>query len=59
MDTKVSPELQAQLDRIEMKLDEMLLFRDTLMQMAAPFMNGNKGRVWMAMLAKSKGGSLG
>ena len=47
---------QAQLDRIETKLDEVLAFRDLIMETAAPFLTGGKSKVWLALLAKSRGG---
>lgn len=47
--------LQARLDRIETKLDEVLAFRDLILETAGPFLSGGKGKVWMALLAKSKG----
>lgn len=47
---------RAQMDRIELKLDEVLAFRDAVMTAAAPFMTG-KNKMWLALLAKSKGGS--
>ena len=46
---------QAQLDRIETKLDEVLVFRDLLLETAGPFLKGGKSSVWLAMLAKSRG----
>ena len=49
-------ELGAQLDRIEIKLDEMLAFRDLILETAGPFLTGGKSKVWLALLAKSKGG---
>jgi hypothetical protein len=47
---------EEQLTRIETKLDEMLLFRDLLLETASPFLTGGKSKVWLALLAKSKGG---
>lgn len=47
---------QAQLDRIETKLDEVLAFRDLILETAGPFLTGGKSKVWLALLAKSKGG---
>ena len=44
-----------QLDRIEAKLDAMLAFRDLLLETAGPFLTGGKSKVWLALLAKSKG----
>lgn len=46
---------QAQLDRIETKLDEVLAFRDLILETAGPFLSGGKSKVWLALLAKSKG----
>jgi len=46
---------QAQLDRIETKLDEVLSFRDLILETAGPFLTGGKSKVWLALLAKSKG----
>lgn len=46
---------QAQLDRIETKLDEVLAFRDLILETASPFLSGGKSKVWLALLAKSKG----
>lgn len=46
---------QAQLDRIETKLDEMLAFRDLILETVGPFLTGGKSKVWLALLAKTKG----
>lgn len=47
---------EAQLDRIEFKLDELLQFRDLLLEAAGPFLTGGKSKVWLALLAKTKNG---
>lgn len=41
---------------IETKLDEVLQFRDLLLETAGPFLTGGRSKVWLALLAKSKGG---
>lgn len=46
---------QAKLDRIEAKLDEVLTFRDLIMETAGPFLTGGKSKIWMALLAKRQG----
>lgn len=46
--------LQAQLDRVEIKLDEMLEFRDLILETAAPLLGG-RSKKWLLLLAKSKG----
>lgn len=46
---------QAQLDRIEAKLDEVLAFHAVVAEAAAPFLSG-KGHKWLALVAKAKGG---
>lgn len=46
---------QSQLDRIETKLDEVLAFRDLILETAGPFLAGGKSKIWLALLAKSKG----
>ncbi len=43
-----------QLDRIEAKLDEVLAFRDLIMETVGPFLTGSKSKVWMALLAKKQ-----
>lgn len=53
---QVRAEIQAQMERIETKLDEMLAFRDLILETAGPFLTGGKSKVWLALLAKSKGG---
>lgn len=52
---RVAPD-QAQLDRIETKLDEMLAFRDLILETVGPFLTGGRSKVWLALLAKTKGG---
>lgn len=46
---------RVQLDRIEAKLDQVIEFNDTIMAAVAPYLTG-KGKVWLAMLAKARGG---
>ena len=48
-------EVDARLAAIEEKLDAVLRFCDVVAAAAAPLMGG-KGKVWMALLAKSRGG---
>lgn len=50
----VDDELLNQLDRIETKLDEVLAFRDLILEVAAPLLSG-KGGKWLALFAKTKG----
>lgn len=47
-------EQQAQLDRIELALQELLEFRDLVVTAAAPLLAG-KGKAWLALLAKTRG----
>ena len=49
-------ELRTQLDRIECQNTEILAFRDLVLETAGPFLAGGKSKVWLALLAKSKGG---
>lgn len=44
-----------QLDRIELQNAEVLAFRDLILETAGPFLSGGKSKVWLALLAKSKG----
>jgi hypothetical protein len=46
---------QEQLDRLELKLDELLAFRDLVTVTVAPWMSG-KGSGWLALLAKTRKG---
>lgn len=48
--------VMAQLDRIELQNAEILAFRDFILETAGPFLTGGKSKVWLALLAKSKGG---
>jgi len=48
--------IMAQLDRIELQNAEILAFRDLILETAGPFLTGGKSKVWLALLAKSKGG---
>ena len=50
------PDLIGRLDRIELKLDEVLAFRDVVLATAAPLLAG-KGKTWLALLAKTRGGN--
>lgn len=45
---------QNQMDRLELKLDELLAFRDVVLTTAAPLLSG-KTKTWLALLAKTKG----
>ena len=47
--------MNVRLDRIELQNAEILTFRDLIMETAAPFLTGGKSKVWLALLAKSKG----
>lgn len=51
----VQEDVSVRLDRIEAKLDQVLAFCALATNAAGPFLGG-KGRSWMALLAKSKGG---
>lgn len=46
---------RVQLDRIEQQNTEILAFRDLILETAGPFLTGGKSKVWLALLAKSKG----
>lgn len=59
MEPETKTDVQTQLDRIELKLDEVLAFRDLILETAGPFLKGGKSSVWLAMLAKTKGGARG
>lgn len=48
-------QLHVQLDRIELQNAEVLAFRDLILETAGPFLSGGKSKVWLALLAKSKG----
>lgn len=48
--------MRIQLDRIELQNTEVLAFRDLILETAGPFLTGGKSKVWLALLAKSKGG---
>lgn len=56
MDSSDVFDVVAALRSIESKLDEVLVFRDLLLETAGPFLTGGKSKVWLALLAKSKGG---
>lgn len=56
MDSSDVFDVVAALRSIETKLDEVLQFRDLLLETAGPFLTGGKSKVWLALLAKSKGG---
>ena len=47
--------MRVQLDRIETQNAEILAFRDLILETAGPFMTGGKSKVWLALLAKTKG----
>ena len=48
-------EVRAQLDRIELQNVQILQFCQTVLETAGPFLTGGKSKVWLALLAKSKG----
>ena len=47
--------MRVQLERIELQNAEVLAFRDLILETAGPFLTGGKSKVWLALLAKSKG----
>lgn len=47
--------VRQQLDRIELQNAEILAFRDLVLETAGPFLTGGRSKVWLAMLAKTRG----
>lgn len=48
-------QIAVQLDRVELQNTEILAFRDLILESVGPFLTGGKSKMWLALLAKSKG----